>query len=232
MSPSIQRDGVRRDAKMSSEIRIAIADDHLLLRKGLRMVLEADANMKVVAEAADGEGLLAQIEQSRPHVAIVDVDMPKQDGFAVAKEIRKRKLPVDVAFLTIHEEEAVFHAAMDLGIKGYLLKDDVSIEVAEAIRTIVSGRFYVSPPLLTYLLRRRDRSQALLAREPGLNDLTASERRILHLIAENKSSKEIAAELFIHYRTVENHRVNICQKLGLRGTNSLLRFALQHKSEL
>jgi DNA-binding NarL/FixJ family response regulator len=217
---------------MSTEIRIAIADDHPLLRKGLRLVLEADPNMKVVAEAGDGEVLLAQIEQSRPHIAIVDVDMPKQDGFAVAKEINKRKIPVDVAFLTIHEEEAVFHAAMDLGIKGYLLKDGASIEVIEAIRTIAAGQFYVSPPLVAYLLRRRDRSQALLESEPGLKGLTASERRILHMIAENKSSKEIGAELFIHYRTVENHRVNICQKLGLRGTNSLLRFALQHKSEL
>jgi DNA-binding NarL/FixJ family response regulator len=217
---------------MSTEIRIAIADDHPLLRKGLRMVLEADSNLKVVAEAGDGEALLVQIEQSRPHIAIVDVDMPKQDGFAVAKEIRKRKIPVDVAFLTIHEEEAVFHAAMDLGIKGYVLKDGASIEVAEAIRTIAAGRFYVSPPLVAYLLRRRDRSQALLQNEPRLNDLTASERKILHMIADNKSSKEIGAELFIHYRTVENHRVNICQKLGLRGTNSLLRFALQNKSEL
>jgi DNA-binding NarL/FixJ family response regulator len=217
---------------MPTEIRIAIADDHPLLRKGLRMVLEADSDLKVVAEAGDGEALLAQIEQSRPHIAIVDVDMPKQDGFSVAKEINRRKIPVDVAFLTIHEEEAVFHAAMDLGIKGYLLKDGASIEVAEAIRTIAAGRFYVSPPLVAYLLRRRDRSQALLESEPGLKDLTASERKILHMIAENKSSKEIGAELFIHYRTVENHRVNICQKLGLRGTNSLLRFGLQHKSEL
>jgi DNA-binding NarL/FixJ family response regulator len=217
---------------MSTEIRIAIADDHPLLRKGLRMVLEADSNIRVVAEAGDGEALLAQIEQAQPQIAIVDVDMPKQDGFAVAKEIRKRRIPVDVAFLTIHDEEAVFHAAMDLGIKGYLLKDGASIEVAEAIRTIAAGRFYVSPPLVAYLLRRRDRSQALLESEPGLKDLTASERKILHMIANNKSSKEIGAELFIHYRTVENHRVNICQKLGLRGTNSLLRFALQHKSEL
>jgi DNA-binding NarL/FixJ family response regulator len=217
---------------MSTEIRIAIADDHPLLRKGLRMVLEADPNVKVVLEAGDGEALLAQLDESRPHIAIVDVDMPKQDGFAVAREIQRRQIPVDVAFLTIHDEEAVFHAAMDLGIKGYLLKDDASIEVMEAVRTIRAGRFYVSPPLVAYLLRRRNRSQALLESEPGLKGLTASERRILHMIAENKSSKEIGAELFIHYRTVENHRVNICQKLGLKGTNSLLRFALQHKNEL
>jgi DNA-binding NarL/FixJ family response regulator len=217
---------------MANEIRVAIADDHPLLRKGLRQVLEADSNTKVVVEAGDGEALLLQIERSRPQIAIVDVDMPKQDGFAVAKEINKRKLPVDVIFLTIHNEEAIFHAAMDLGIKGYILKDSALIEITEAIRTVAAGQFYVSRPLVVYLLHRRNRSQALLESEPGLKGLTASERRILHMIAEDKSSKEIGAELCIHYRTVENHRVNICQKLGLRGTNSLLRFALQHKSEL
>jgi DNA-binding NarL/FixJ family response regulator len=217
---------------MAAEIRIAIADDHPLLRKGLRQVLEADPNLKVVLEAGDGEALLSEIEPSRTQIAIVDIDMPKQDGFAVAKEINKRKISVDVIFLTIHNEEAIFHAAMDLGIKGYILKDSALIEIAEAIHTLAAGQFYVSHPLLAYLLNRRNRSQALLENEPGLKSLTASERRILHMIAENKSSKEIGAELFIHYRTVENHRVNICQKLGLRGTNSLLRFALQHKSEL
>jgi DNA-binding NarL/FixJ family response regulator len=217
---------------MDNEIRVVIADDHPLLRKGLRQVLEAEPNMKVVAEAGDGEVLLSQIEQTRPQIAIVDVDMPRQDGFSVAKEISRRKLPVDVIFLTIHDEEAVFHAAMDLGIRGYILKDSALVEIPGAIRTVAAGQFYVSQPLLVYLLHRRNRSQALLESEPGLKGLTASERKILHMIAENKSSKEIGAELCIHYRTVENHRVNICQKLGLRGTNSLLRFALQHKSEL
>ena len=217
---------------MTSEIRIAIADDHPLLLKGLRQVVEADSNMKVVAEASDGEVLISQIEQSRPQIAIVDVDMPKRDGFAVAKEINKRKMPVDVVFLTIHNEEDIFYAAMDLGIKGYILKDSALMEITEAIRTVAAGQFYVSRPLTVYLLHRRSRSQALLQDKPTLKDLTASERKILHMIAENKSSKEIGAELCIHYRTVENHRVNICQKLGLQGTNSLLRFALQHKSEL
>jgi DNA-binding NarL/FixJ family response regulator len=217
---------------MAADIRIAIADDHPLLRKGLRQVLEADSKVKVVLEVGDGEALLSEIGPSRTQIAIVDIDMPKQDGFGVAKEITKRKIPVEVIFLTIHDEEAIFHAAMDLGIKGYILKDSALIEVAEAIYTVAAGQFYVSHPLVAYLLHRRNRSQALLESEPGLKGLTPSERRILHLIAENKSSKEIGTELFIHYRTVENHRVNICQKLGLRGTNSLLRFALQHKSEL
>jgi DNA-binding NarL/FixJ family response regulator len=217
---------------MTSEIRVAIADDHPLLRKGLRQVVEAESNMKVVAEAGDGEQLIVQIETMGPQIAIVDIDMPKKDGFAVAAEINKRKIPVDIVFLTIHNEESVFHAAMDLGIKGYMLKDSALVEITDAIRSVAAGEIYVSRPLTAYLLHRRNRSKALLQSKPGLNDLTPAEQRILRMIAENKSSKEIGAELSIHYRTVENHRVNICQKLGLQGTNSLLRFALQHKSEL
>ena len=217
---------------MTNEIHIAIADDHPLIRKGLRQVIEADSKLRVVAEAGDGEDLISQIETSRPQLAIVDVDMPKKDGFAVLKELSKRNLSIDIVFLTIRNEEEIFYAAVDLGIKGYILKDSALIEVTEAIRTVAAGQFYVSRPLTSYLLHRRNRSQALLQSKPGLKDLTASEQRILRMIAENKSSKEIGAELCIHYRTVENHRVNICQKLGLRGTNSLLRFALQHKSEL
>ena len=136
---------------MAAEIRIAIADDHPLLRKGLRQVLEADPNIKVVLEAGDGEVLLSEIEQSGTQIAIVDIDMPKQDGFAVAKEINKRKIPVDVIFLTIHNEEAIFHAAMDLGIKGYILKDSALIEIAPKLRihTLAAGQFYVSHPHLS-----------------------------------------------------------------------------------
>jgi DNA-binding NarL/FixJ family response regulator len=124
---------------MANEIRIAIADDHPLLLKGLRQIVETDPNVKVVTEACDGEDLISQIEQSGPQIAIVDVDMPKKDGFAVAKEISTRRLPVAVVFLTIHNEENIFHAAMDLGIKGYILKDSALIEVTEAIRTVVAG---------------------------------------------------------------------------------------------
>jgi DNA-binding NarL/FixJ family response regulator len=217
---------------MTDEIRVAIADDHPLLVKGLRQVVEADPNMKVVAEACDGETFISLIEQSRPQIAIVDIDMPKRDGFGVAKEITQRGLPIHVVFLTIHNEENIFHAAMDLGLKGYILKDSALIEITEAIRTVAAGQFYVSRPLTAYLLHRRNRSQDLLQNKPGLKDLTASERRILRLIGESKSSKEIGAELGIHYRTVENHRVNICQKLDVHGTNSLLRFALEHRAEL
>jgi DNA-binding NarL/FixJ family response regulator len=217
---------------MENEIRVLIADDHPVVRRGLRQTIEADPRLKVVAEAGDGEAALVQIQEQKPAIAVVDVDMPRLDGLGVAREIRKKRLPVEVVFLTIHGEEDLFHAAMDLGSKGYLLKDSALTEIVKALRAVAEGNYYVTPSLTAYLLHRRTRAQAFTLEQPGLGDLTPTERRILGMVAEGKSSKSIAEELFIHYRTVENHRTNICQKLGLQGHNALFKFALQHKSEL
>ena len=217
---------------MDNEIRVVIADDHPVVRRGLRQTIEADPRLKVVAEAGDGEAALARIQELKPAIAVVDVDMPRLDGLGVAREIRKRRLPVEIVFLTIHGEEDLFHSAMDLGSKGYLLKDSALTEIVKALRAVAEGNYYVTPSLTAYLVHRRSRAQAFSSEHPGLGDLTPTERRILGMVAEGKSSKSIAEELFIHYRTVENHRTNICQKLGLQGHNALFKFALQHKSEL
>ena len=217
---------------MSSEIRIVIADDHPVLRRGLQQAIESDSRLKVIAEAADGETALAQIEELKPHIAVLDVDMPRISGLGVALEIEKRKLPIAIVFLTIHGEEDLLHTAMDCGAKGYLLKDSALTEIVKALRAVADGHHYVTPSLTGYLVRRSLEAHALAEQQPGLKDLTPTERRILSLIASQRSSKEIAAELFIHYRTVENHRTNICQKLGLHGHNALFKFALQHRSEL
>jgi DNA-binding NarL/FixJ family response regulator len=121
---------------------------------------------------------------------------------------------------------------MDLGSKGYLLKESALTEIVRALRAVADGEYYVTPSLTAYLLQRRSRAQAFAERQLGLDDLTPTERRILRLVADGKSSKSISEEPFIHYRTVENHRTNVCQKFGLQGDNALLKFALQHKLEL
>ena len=215
---------------MENEIRVLIADDHPVVRRGLRQTIEADPRLKVVAEAGDGEAALTQIEQLKPAIAVVDVDMPQLDGLGVAREIRKKRLPVEIVFLTIRAEEDLFHAAMDLGSKGYLLKDSALTEIVKALRAVAEGNYDVTPWLAAHLVRRRSQAREF-ARRAGLGDLTPTERRILRMVADGKSSKSVAEELFIHYRTVENHRTNICQKLGLQGHNALFKFALQHKSE-
>jgi DNA-binding NarL/FixJ family response regulator len=217
---------------MPDEIRIVVADDHPLVRKGLLQVIESEPTLKVVGEADNGEAAFDQIELLNPQIAVLDIDMPKLDGFAVMRQIQSKRIRVDVAFLTIHGGEDMFHAAMDLGAKGYILKESALIEIVNGLLAIAAGKYYVSPSLTTYLLNRHRSAKAFVESQPGLNGLAPAERRILLLIANYKSSKEIADELCIHYRTVENRRTAICQKLGLHGTNALLKFALQHKSQL
>jgi DNA-binding NarL/FixJ family response regulator len=217
---------------MEHEIRIIIADDHPLLRRGLRSTIEADPGLRVVAEAADGELALAEIERLKPAIAVLDVDMPKLDGLGVAREIRKKRLPVEVIFLTIHAEEDLFHAAMNFEAKGYLLKDSALTEIVKALRAVAAGGYYITPSVAAHEFVRSRRVRDFAKRQAGLESLTPTERRILSMVADGHSSKSIAAEMFIHYRTVENHRNNICQKLAINGPNALFKFALQHRSEL
>src|SRR5262245_48462331 len=121
---------------MSDAIRILIADDHPVVRKGLRMAIEEDAGLTIVAEAADGEAALALIQKLLPQVAVLDIDMPKLDGFAVAREIHKRRLAVEMIFLTMHAQEDLLQAAIDLGAKGYILKDSALLEIVAAVRSV------------------------------------------------------------------------------------------------
>jgi DNA-binding NarL/FixJ family response regulator len=217
---------------MPTDVRVLIADDHPVLRAGLRQIVEADPRLRVVAEAGDGESALEQIQAQTPDIAVLDIDMPKLDGFGVLREMQKRRLAAAVIFLTFHADEELFNEAMELGAKGYLLKESALNGITEAIRAVAAGQHYVTPSLTGFLLHRRTRARKLEARQPGLADLTATERRILRLIAAGESSKEIAEQLFVHYRTVENHRVTIAQKLGLQGHNAVLKFALRHRGEL
>jgi DNA-binding NarL/FixJ family response regulator len=217
---------------MPDETRIVIADDHPIVRKGLRQVIEEEPDLKVVGEAGDGEAGLALIRKLQPHVAVLDLHMPKLDGFAVAREIRKSSLPVDIIFLTFHSEVDLLHKAMDLGGRGYILKESALVDIVNGVRSVAAGRPFVSPSMTAALLERRTQAQALEQTTPALGELTPSERRILSMIAAGKPTKVIAAELHVHPRTVETHRASICHKLQLNGANSLLRFALEHKSEL
>ena len=213
-------------------IRIVIADDHPLLRKGLREVIEEDSSLHVVGEAVDGDTALEQIERLRPDIVVADIGMPRRDGLALVREMQARKLTAGVIFLTLHSDAGLFNQAIDLGAKGYILKDSALTAIVDAIKAVASGQHFFTQSLTGLLVRRRAAAQALAASQPRLVDLTPTERRILQLIASGQSSKEIANALFIHYRTVENHRVNIAQKLGLRGHNAVLKFALEHRMEL
>jgi DNA-binding NarL/FixJ family response regulator len=212
---------------MPDEVRIVLADDHPVVRKGLKLSTEEDVKLKVVAEAGDGEAALTLIKQLKPHLAVVDIDMPKLGGIGVAKEVGRLGLATKIIFLSFHRDEDFFRTAIEMGGKGYLLKDSATEEIVTAIHTVIAGQVYMSSAIALQLLQG---SKAANKTQNSLvGDLTPSERRILSLIADGLSSKEIGAELSIHYRTVENHRTNICRKLGIEGANALLRFAVQHK---
>lgn len=217
---------------MNSIIRLLIADDHPLLRAGLRQVIETDARLHVIAEASDGAAALQLLTAHQPDVAVLDIEMPQLTGFALLREMRAQRLKTAVVFLTMYRDEDMFNEALDLGALGYVLKDSATTDIVAAIKAAATGQPYISPAISAFLLNRATRAATLVKQQPGLNDLTPTERRVLKLIAANKTSKEIAAELFISHRTVENHRANICQKLELKGSHSLLKFAFDHKSEL
>ena len=214
------------------KISVVIADDHPIFRQGLRQVIEADPRVVIVGEAADGEATLERLESLRPAVAVLDIDMPRRDGFALAQDIKDKGLPTQVIFLTMYKEEDLFDRAVDLGVKGYVLKDSAATEIVESIRVVASGKHFISPAISSYLVNRNNRAAALARQKPGLNGLTPTERRILKLIAQDKTSREIASSLFISPRTVDTHRANICHKLNLHGSLALVRFAVEHKSVL
>ncbi len=217
---------------MSNEITIILADDHPIVRKGLREVIEEDKRLRVVAEVNNGREAVEAIEKFSPQVTILDIDMPVMNGFETAREIKRRKLKTEIIFLTMHRDEDLFNEAIDLGAKGFVLKDSALIDIIECVKAVAASEHYASHALTKFLINRSRRALGLTERQPTVNDLTPTERRILKLIAENMTSKEIGEEIFISPRTVEKHRQNICQKLNLQGSHSLFKFAVQHKSEL
>ena len=217
---------------MTASIRLILADDHPIVRHGLRQIIEADDALAIVAQASDGKAALAAIQTHAPDVAVLDIDMPVLDGFAVARALSTVQTRPEVVFLTMHSEQELFEAALELGIKGCVLKESAVTGIVAAIKSVAAGQPYLSPALSAHALTRQRREENPDQLHPGLATLTSTERRVLGLIAADQSTKEIAAQLSVSPRTVETHRQNIGGKLNVRGSLALVRFALQHRSEL
>jgi DNA-binding NarL/FixJ family response regulator len=217
---------------VGNEIRVLIADDHPIFRQGLRLIIEAQQDLTVVAEATDGAQAIERLRSGDIAVAVLDVTMPIKDGFAVAREAREQRLAAALVFLTMHKDEHYLNAALDLGVPGYVLKDNATTEIVDCVRTVAGGGEYISPTLSSFLIRRRSRATSLTAQKPALEDLTPAERRILRLVADGLTSREIAGQLGVGVRTVEHHRNNVAVKLELRGSHALVKFAVKHQSDL
>src|SRR5260221_31960 len=214
---------------MSPEIRVVIADDHPIFRSGLRQILASQSDIQVLDEVGDGEAALRSIRSLSPDIAILDIDMPKKNGLEVVQALQKEGPELPIIFLTMYDDHEMLSRAMDLGVRGYVLKEGAVREIIESVRLVGAGKHYISPALSAYLVDRRSRAAELQKAVPGLDRLTPTERKILKLIAGGRTSKEIAAELNLSARTVDNHRLNISNKLDIHGTHQLLKFAVQNK---
>lgn len=216
---------------MADAIKVLIADDHPVYRLGLRQIVERAPHIVVVDEAEDGETAWQKLRVTEADVAILDVDMPGRDGFELARAVREAGLDVAIVFLTMHKDEHFLTKALDLHVKGYIVKDSALTEIVQCVRTVAAGREYVSPQLTGFLISGSRRAAQQVHHTSRIGALTPIERRVLKEVAAYKSNRQIADQLCLSVRTIEHHRARISQKLELEGHHALLKFALDHQSE-
>ncbi len=209
---------------------IVLADDHPVYRKGLRDVIEVRSECVVVAEAGNGDEALQLVEEKQPDIVVLDVEMPGLSGLDVAGRIQEKQLDTAVVMLTMHREPIYFFQSMEAGVSAYVLKDSAILEILASIDHVREGEFYLSSELRGLLLEHRMKKRRLRSEQRGIETLTMTEQKVLNLIAEGGTTREVAYEMGTSPRTVEHHRSNICRKLDLKGNNALLRFALEYRT--
>ena len=214
--------------KTKQKVKVIIADDHPIFRSGLKQIIDEDDGIEIIGYAENGEKALEKISELNPDIAILDIDMPKITGLQVLKNLFEKKSKTKVIFLTVFSSEDVFDKAMEYEVSGFVLKDCAANDIVECIYKVSEGNYYISPTISNLMMSRRNRIKKLEDENPSLMKLTKTELMILKRIAEGKSSKEIANELFISYKTVENHRTNMSNKLNLKGSLSLVKFAIKN----
>jgi two-component system, NarL family, response regulator NreC len=208
-------------------IRVLLADDHTLIRAGLRMVVAAQPDLTVVGEAGDGRQAVAMAQNLKPDVVVMDIGMPGLNGIEAARQIRAALPETQVVMLSMHSDEAYVLRALKAGAKAYLLKDSAEPDLARAIRAAAAGKSFFSPAVGKVLLEDYMRAMERSGAEDSYEVLSAREREILQLVAEGHSSKEIADMLHLSVYTVETHRARLMQKLNLRGTPELILYAVR-----
>jgi two-component system response regulator NreC len=211
---------------MNTPIRVLIADDHTIVRSGVRMLLEAEPDIAVVGEAVDGAQAIALTEKLQPDVVLMDIGMPGVDGLEATRQIKERWPEIHVLVLTMHRSEEYFFEMLKKGASGYILKGAETSDLIQAVRVVAAGEVFLYPTMARklvqdYLSLKREGETAVNAQ------LSPRENEILHLLAEGYSNKEIADKLVISPSTVHTHRTNLMQKLGLSSRHELIQYARQ-----
>jgi two-component system response regulator NreC len=210
-----------------SQIRIALADDHAVMRTGLRLVLERQADFTVVGEVSDGREAVALVQKEAPDVLVTDIGMPNLNGIEAARQVAAIAPQVAVVILSMHSDEAYVLRALKAGARGYLLKESAESDLIAAIRAVHAGKAFFSPAVSRMLVEDYVRQLQDREIEDSYELLTTREREILQLIAEGKSNKEVAAILTLSLYTIETHRGNLMEKLGLHTVPELILYAVR-----
>ena len=218
--------------KTKNKIRIIMADDHPIFRSGLRQIIEEDNNIEILGEADNGQAALELIDKFKPDIVLLDIDMPVKTGLDVMKELSERERIPKVIFLTVYADEDMYDEGVELGISGYVLKDSAISEITDCIYKVFDNKYYISSSVSDLLLNKKSKAIKDTGKEKLTDMLTRSELIILKLIAEGNTTRGISEILGISFKTAENHRANISSKLRLKGANSLVKFAIEHRSQL
>jgi len=212
---------------MSQKVRIVIAEDHTILREGLRSLLSSNPSFEIVGEAEDGREAIKCVEKFKPDLILTDLSMPRMNGMEAIKEIKRESPTTKVLVLTVHRAEEYILATFRAGADGYLLKDSTHAELVMAVKKVLSGKHYISPEISEKVIEGYLDGRRTLKTKSSWETLTQREREILKLIAEGYKNKGIADDLCISVKTVEKHRANLMEKLDLHSIQALTAFAIE-----
>ena len=210
-------------------IRILIAEDHLLVRAGIRALLEKAGDIHILGEASNGQEAVEMTRELKPDVLIMDIMMPRLNGIQAAEQIQVLKLSTNILILSMYSDAGFIHRAMQCGVKGYVLKSSVSDELIEAVRAVAGGQTFLSGPISEMIEEGAVRSHPPGEKDDPFAALSPREKEILQLIAEEYTSTEIGKMLFISDKTVEKHRVRLMKKLNVRNLAGLVRIAIKYR---
>ncbi|MDT8304446.1 MAG: response regulator transcription factor [Anaerolineae bacterium] len=209
-------------------IRVVIADDHHLVRKGIRALLESEGDIEVVGEASTGQEAIDVVAKTKPHLVVMDISMPRMDGTQAAEQILNMGIPVEVVILSMHSDSLIANQLLKQGVKGYLLKNSIAEELPLAIRSASRGQVYLSPAISDSILHTLMMPGEGDLPESPAELLTPREREVLQLIAEGHTNNAIAEILTISVKTVEKHRASLMSKLGVHDLPTLMRTSIKH----